>query len=492
MSEDLLDLTATELASRVRAGEVTAAGVARAMVARIAMTDAQLHSFISFDAADITAQAELLDCQAPRGILHGVPVAIKDNIDVCGQATTAGTSFLTDNTARSDAHAVTRLRLAGALISGKTNLHEFAYGATGVNPHHQTPPNPYAANRVPGGSSSGSAVAVATRQVPLALGTDAAGSIRMPASLCGLVGLKPTYGRVSARGLVASHNATVDHIGPLARTVLDAAVCLQAIAGYDAADPLSIDVPVPDYVAALERRESLRGVRVGVPTTYFFDRVDPEVEHGVRGAIDCLATMGATLVAVDIPDIGPMMAARLALFADGLAFHLPYLRRHPERYSHEISQRLLTDVFVAAHEYARASRVRSLLQQNFARAIVDSGVDVLATPTTPMPAPLLDQDYVVLPGGSAGHGQAEPVGLAMLRLTAPANLTGLPALSVPAGFTEQSGLPFGMQLMARPFAESLLLSVANVYEHAGTGRRHSHTRQRLTGGIPLVAPLRSG
>jgi aspartyl-tRNA(Asn)/glutamyl-tRNA(Gln) amidotransferase subunit A len=463
---DLLDLTASELAAKLRNGDIAVPAVAHAVAMRIAETDPERHAFISFDAADLAAQAEVLDRESPRGLLHGVPVAIKDNIDVCGQPTTAGTSFLDDNVARRDAHAVAQLRRTGALIAGKTNLHEFAYGATGVNPHHSTPPNPFNANRVPGGSSSGSAVAVATCQVPLALGTDAAGSIRMPASLCGIVGLKPTHGRVSTRGLVASHNATADHIGPLARTVADAALCLQAIAGYDPEDPLCIDMPVPDYVGALDRRESLRGVRIGVPTTYFFDRVDPEVEAGVRVAIDSLAGLGATLVALDIPDVGPMMAARLALFADGLAFHLPYLRSHPERYSQEIRQRLYTDLFVQAHEYARASRVRRLLQQNFARAFVDHAVDLLAAPTTPMPAPLIGQDLIVLPSGATGHCEAEPVGLAMLRLTAPANLTGLPAVSVPAGVTDQFGLPFGLQLMARPFAECLLLSVAHVYERA--------------------------
>ena len=465
MSGELLDLTATDLAARVRRGDVAIRTVAQTVAERFAATDQELHGFISFDTVGVLRQADALEYDEVRGALHGVPVAIKDNIDVRGQPTTAGTSFLHDNVASADAHAVDRLRAAGALVCGKTNLHEFAYGATGVNPHHGTPPNPFDSHRVPGGSSSGSAVAVANRLVPLALGTDAAGSIRMPASLCGIVGLKPTHGRVSARGLLASHNATVDHIGPLARTVADAALCLQAIAGYDPADPVSIDEPVDDYVCALDQRESLSGVRVGIPTSYFFERVDPEVEAGVRAAIDGLAGLGATLVSVDIPDVGAMMAARLALIADGLVFHLAHLRAHPEGYSREIRQRLSTDLFVQGHEYARASRVRRLLQHRFAQAFIDSQVDVLATPTTPMPAPLIDQEIVVLPSGN-GQCQAEPVGLAMLRLTAPANLTGLPAISVPAGFTEGSGLPFGLQLMARPFAESVLLSVAHAYEQS--------------------------
>ena len=480
MSPDLLDLTASDLATRVRRGDVAVRTVAQTVAERFAATDQELHAFISFDTVDVLRQADALEYDELHGALWGVPVAIKDNIDVRGQPTTGGTSFLQDNLASADAHAVERLRAAGALICGKTNLHEFAYGATGVNPHHGTPPNPFDASRVPGGSSSGSAVAVAARLVPLALGTDAAGSIRMPASLCGIVGLKPTHGRVSARGLVASHNATVDHIGPLARTVADAALCLQVLAGYDRFDPTSIDEPVPDYLAALAERQSLGGVRVGVPRSYFFERVDPEVEAGVRAAIDSLAALGATLVNVDIPDIGAMMAARLALFADGLAFHLPYLRANAQGYSQEIRQRLSTDLFVQAHEYARASRVRRLLQQRFASAFMDARVDVLATPTTPTPAPLIDQEIVVLPSGD-GHCQAEPVGLAMLRLTAPANLTGLPAISVPAGFTEGSGLPFGLQLMARPFAEDVLLSVAHVYERSAPSLRK---RTSVLAGLP--------
>jgi aspartyl-tRNA(Asn)/glutamyl-tRNA(Gln) amidotransferase subunit A len=295
----------------------------------------------------------------------------------------------------------------------------------------------------------------------MALGTDAAGSIRMPASLCGIVGLKATFGRVSTRGVVASHNATVDHVGPLARSVADVALGLQVLAGYDPADSTSIDEPVPDYIIALDQRDSLRGLKVGVPATYFFDAVDAEVESGVRTAIELLGRLGATLVSVDIPDLQDMMAARLAIFADGLAFHIPHLRAHPELYSREIRHRLYVDTFVQAHDYARANRVRRLLQERFARVFLDDlGVDLLASPTTPIAALPPDQWSV-----SFGQSQPEPVGLALLRLTVPANLTGLPAISVPAGFTA-AGLPFGLQLIARPYDESLLLAAAHVYEQA--------------------------
>jgi aspartyl-tRNA(Asn)/glutamyl-tRNA(Gln) amidotransferase subunit A len=224
---------------------------------------------------------------------------------------------------------------------------------------------------------------------------------------------------------------------------------------------MSIDEPVPDYVVAIGKQDSLRGVRVGVPATYFFDRVDLEVESGIRIAIDSLAQLGATLVSVDIPDLHDMMAARLPLFADGLAFHLPHLRAHPELYSREIRHRLYADAFVQAHDSARAGRVRRLLQERFAQAFLwHGGVDLIATPTTPITALPVDQWSVCI-----GDSEPEPIGLALLRLTAPANMTGLPALSVPAGFTAAS-LPFGLQLIARPFQECLLLAAAHAYEQS--------------------------
>jgi aspartyl-tRNA(Asn)/glutamyl-tRNA(Gln) amidotransferase subunit A len=463
---DLLELSAMELALQLRSGALTATQLAQAVCERIEVTEPILHAFISFDRAALLEAAAAADrhpsTSAPA-LMHGLPVAVKDNLDVAGVGTTAGSRVLghVGRVALEDAGAVAKMREAGALVVGKANLHEFAYGATGVNLRHTTPANPWDLMRIPGGSSSGSAVAVAARQVPMALGTDAAGSIRMPASLCGIVGLKATFGRVSTRGVVASHNATVDHVGPLARSVADVAFGLQVLAGYDPADSTSIDEPVPDYITALDQRDSLRGLKVGVTATYFFDAVDAEVESGVRTAIELLGRLGATLVSVDIPDLQDMMAARLAIFADGLAFHIPHLRAHPELYSREIRHRLYVDTFVQAHDYARANRVRRLLQERFARVFLDDlGVDLLASPTTPIAALPPDQWSV-----SFGQSQPEPVGLALLRLTAPANLTGLPAISVPAGFTA-AGLPFGLQLIARPYDERLLLAAAHVYEQA--------------------------
>jgi aspartyl-tRNA(Asn)/glutamyl-tRNA(Gln) amidotransferase subunit A len=465
---DLAEMSATHLAEQLRSGTLSATQLAQAVCARIEATEPALHAFIAVDREGFLNSAMEADKAQDTGgaaPLLGLPVAVKDNLDVAGLRTTAGSRVLghAGRLATHDAGAVSRVRDAGALIVGKTNLHEFAYGATGVNPRHGTSANPWDLTRVPGGSSSGSAVAVAASQVPLAVGTDAAGSIRMPASLCGVVGLKPTFGRVSTRGLVASHNATVDHVGPLARSVADAALGLQILAGFDPADSTSIDELVPDYVAGLNERDSLRGLRVGVPAGYFFHHVDPEVESGVRTAIDVLGRLGAELVGIDIPDLEDMMPARLALFADGLAFHLPHLRTHPELYTREIRHRLCVDAFVQAHDYSRASRVRRLLRERFAHAFLDHRVDLIATPTTPIAAVPVEQWSVTF-----GEAPPEPVGLAMLRLTAPANLTGLPAISVPAGFVQTglSEMPFGLQLMARPFQEPLLLQAAHLLEQS--------------------------
>jgi aspartyl-tRNA(Asn)/glutamyl-tRNA(Gln) amidotransferase subunit A len=456
--EHALDLGATQLVSLLRDGAVTPMELAQALVARVAATDGLLHAFVHFEAEHVLRAAEHADSTT---LLAGLPIAVKDNLDVADVPTTAGSRVLGDagRVATHDAGAVARVRASGGVIAGKTALHEFAYGATGVNPSHGTPANPWDLSRMPGGSSSGSAVAVAARQAPLALGTDAAGSIRMPAALCGVVGLKPTFGRVSTRGVVASHNTTVDHVGPIARSVADVALGMAALAGFDPDDITSIDEPVADYVGALARQDSLHGVRIGVPRTYFFERVASDVEHGVRTAIEHLASLGADLFDLDIPDLDDLMPLRLALFADGVAFHLPHLREHPELYTREIRQRLLVDTFMHAHDVARAQRVRTILQQRFARAFIDDDVQAIATPTTPVVAAPTDAWMVEWPGA-----QPEPIGLALLRLTAPANLTGLPAISVPCGFTASPELPIGLQLIGRPFEEAALLHIAHVYE----------------------------
>src|SRR5581483_4949927 len=380
---------------------------------------------------------------------------------VAGTVTAAGTRVLADNRTEEDAESVRRLRAAGAIVIGKTNLHELALGSTTINPHYGATRNPWRTDCIPGGSSGGSAAAVAGCQVPLALGTDSAGSVRMPASVCGIVGLKPTHGRVSMRGLVASLTVTTDHIGPMTRTVADAALMLDAMAGHDPRDPFSRDRPLPAYRAALGA--GLGGLRVGVPTNYYFDVLDPEVEVSVRAAIGELERLGATLVEVTIPDLEEMIELRTGLGGEGLAFVTPYLRAHPELFSPELRRRLYANYFILGADYARANRVRRLLQERY--AAVFQQVDLLAAPATAVPAWPLEAQTVPARNYRDGRDTQQPAATILRRLTAPANVTGHPAVTVPCGFTS-AGLPVGLQLVARPFDEVRLLAAAHAYEQA--------------------------
>ena len=465
MTTDPLDLTALEMARLVERREVSPVELMRAVQERLDETEPALNAFISRRDEEALAEAQSAEDEISagryRGPLHGLPIAIKDNIAVAGTITTAGANFLRDNLTPDDAEAVTRLRMAGAIVVGKTNMFELAVGNRSINPHYGDARNPWGPNHDAGGSSGGSAVAVAARQVPLALGTDAAGSVRMPSSVSGIVGLKQTQGRVSARGIVASQNVTVDHIGPMARTVADAALLLETIAGFDPGCPTTVDRKVPPYRALL--RDDLSGVRVGVPTNYYFDLVEPEVEAGTRSAIRVLEELGATTVPVEIPDLEEMMAARTGMSAEGLAFHDPHLRAHPELYGVELRRRLLANYFIPARDLARAHRVRRLMKERFAS--VFEKVDLLAAPTTPITAFPLDATEAIVRDARTGEMVLRPVAVLMMRLTSPGNVTGLPAISVPGGFT-RAGLPIGFQMLARPFEEELLLGAAHAYEQA--------------------------
>lgn len=465
MSTELTELTGLELAPRIAAREVSPVEVVRAVYDRLDATEPVWNCFVLRTADRALAEAQAAEREIAaghyRGPLHGLPLAVKDNVAVADTVTAAGAKFLHDNVTPDDAVALQRLARAGAIVVGKTNLHELALGSSTINPWWGATRNPWNTDYIPGGSSGGTAAAVAGRQVPLGLGTDSAGSIRMPASVSGCVGLKATHGRVSMRGLVASLTVTTDHIGPMTRTVADAALMLEAMAGYDPRDPFSIDRPVPAYRAALGR--DLTGLRVGVPTNYYFDLIDPEVEAGVRAAIRELAGLGAELVEVTIPDLEAMMQARIGLAGDGLAFVTPYLRSRPEQFSEELRLRLLTAHFVLARDYARANRVRRLLMERF--AAVFRTVDLLAAPATIIPAyPIADHQVTVRDNRT---GQDVPIGTAnvLIRNTATHNLSGLPSISVPAGFTAR-GLPFGLMLTGRPFEEELLLAAAHAYEQA--------------------------
>ncbi len=455
----MLNLTPiSDLAQRLRRREISPVEITQHCLARIEQRNPALNAFITVMAESAlaearTAEAEILRGQW-RGPLHGVPLALKDLIDTAGVRTTAASALYKDRIPTQDAEVVFRLRQAGAIIVGKNNLHEFAYGGSSLVSHFGDIHNPWNLGHIAGGSSGGSAAAVAGGLVSAAIGTDTAGSIREPAALCGCVGLKPTYGRVSSRGVIPL-SSSLDHVGPLAATVEDAAIMLQAIAGYDSADITSSDVPVPDYVGGLH--EPLKSLRIGVPREYFFADLDSEVASAVEHALRGLQSLGAqtreiTLIEVqfDVP------TDRMLQAAESYAFHAGNIARSPELYQPETLRRIRTGEKVSAAEYIQ--RRRELDESRRSIGKVFGEVDVLVTPTMPFPAP-------AIAGLKADPGALRPAELKLLRNTRPFNVWGLPAISVPCGFTE-TGLPIGLEIAGPHWREDLVLQVAHAYEQA--------------------------
>ncbi|MSQ28329.1 MAG: amidase [Dehalococcoidia bacterium] len=460
MSETALtSLTLAQAAEGIRSGAVSPVDLTGAYLDRIAALDGRFKAFLTVfgDQAMAAARAAEGEIQAGRyrGPLHGVPYAIKDLVYTREGATTAGSKVLADFRPGFDAAVIERLNQAGAIALGKTALHEFAYGPTGVNPHYGTPRNPWGADRIPGGSSSGSAVAVSAALIPWAIGSDTGGSIRIPAALCGVVGLKPTYGRVSRFGVLGL-SWSMDHVGPLARTVEDAALALSAMAGYDARDPASADQPVPDFVRGIG--DVVRGLRVGVVRDYFFRNLDPEVAAAVEAAATVLAKAGATVSEVAFPLAAhSSVINQPVMLSEAATYHQGLLRKHWDMYSPMVRGRLTPGFAVTATMYLNGQRARALLTRQALDLL--SQVDVLLTPTEPVGAPRIGDDTLNI------EGRTEGVVNAMTRLTRPFNLTGLPAVSLPCGFTSE-GLPIGLQLAGRPWDEATVLRAAHAFEQA--------------------------
>jgi aspartyl-tRNA(Asn)/glutamyl-tRNA(Gln) amidotransferase subunit A len=459
-ASELAFLPLAALAERLRRREVSPVEVTREYLDRIATLDPQLTAFITVTGeqalADAAAAEREIAAGQYRGPLHGVPLAIKDLFYTAGVRTTAGSKILGDFVPTEDAAVVARLRAAGALSLGKTNLEEFAYGATSINPHYGACHNPWDPARIAGGSSGGSAAAVAAGLCSAALGTDSGGSIRQPSALCGLVGLKPTYGRVSRHGVVPL-SWSQDHVGPMARTVRDAALLLQAMAGHDPRDPASSPAPVPDYTAALE--DGVRGLRLALPRDFFFERVDPTVEAAVRAAARTLQDLGATVEEVPLPHaVQVWTAGAVILYTEATAYHGEWLRTRPQDYGPLVRARLRVGAAILATDYVKAQQARAILVAEMLQIL--DGFDALLTPTSPIAAPRRDESVVRWPDGTE-----EDVRGATLRLTRPFNLLGFPALSVPCGFTADS-LPIGLQIVGHPFAEATALRVARAYEAA--------------------------
>jgi len=440
------------LAPAIRAGEISSVELTQACLDRIEQVDDRLKSFICL-APDALEQASKADREIStggwRGPLHGIPIAIKDNYLTAGMPTTAGTTAPGIAFPLRDAAAVARLRIAGAILIGKTRTHEFAWG-------NVTPPvrNPWDLERVPSGSSGGSGAAVAAGLCSAGLGSDTGGSIRMPASACGVVGLKPTFGRVSRDGIVP-HSWSLDHAGPLARTVTDAAYLLAALAGYDPADPACQDRAVPDYTRALGK--PIKGLRIGVCRNHFFERNQPEVKQAVEAAIYDLAALGAQVIDFKLPNLQYGLAAIFAIeLASSTAYHDQSLRAgRVQHYTPDVRTLVEMGRLVSAPDYLKAEQLRTVLMEDFRRAL--EKVDVIVGPTTPITAWKVGEWDVRV------GNKKESVLAASWRFTFPYNLTGMPAISVPCGFDGQ-GLPIGLQIAARPFDEATVLRVAHAYE----------------------------
>jgi aspartyl-tRNA(Asn)/glutamyl-tRNA(Gln) amidotransferase subunit A len=452
-AEDLLTAPLRVTAERLRNGALSSSALVEALLDRIRVTEPLVRAYTTVGEDEMRLQAAAADADLQsgrvRGPLHGLPIAIKDLIDTAGLRTTYGSSIYGDHVPERDATVVTRLRDAGAVIAGKTNTHEFALGCV-------TPPtrNPFDLEHIPGGSSGGSAAAVSARSALAALGSDSGGSIRTPASLCGVFGLKPTYGRVSRSG-VFTESWSVDHIGPITRRVEDAALLIDVIAGYDETDPTSDRIDRPSVLPALDR--GVDGIKLAVPENYFYDAVDPAVESAVRKATDHLETLGAAVRPMVFPLIAEITAAHTAIdLAEIAANHRQLYAQHAREYQDSSRHFVELGFFVSATSYIDALRSRARLLNAVLTAMGDA--DLIVVPAQPITAPCHDEDVVLIDG--AGEEDALS---AMTRLVLPFNLLGLPAASICCGY-DGKGLPIGLQLVGKPFAEATVLQVAHAYQ----------------------------
>jgi aspartyl-tRNA(Asn)/glutamyl-tRNA(Gln) amidotransferase subunit A len=432
-----------EAAAGLRSRKVSSAELTSESLDRICRLNPKLNAFLTVMEDSARAQARQADEELARGLdrgpLHGIPVAVKDVFSTRGVRTTCGSKLLENHVPDVDAAVVEKLADAGAVLMGKTNLHELAFGITSNNPHFGAVRNPWDTDRIPGGSSGGSGSAVASGMVFMAMGSDTGGSIRIPASFCGTVGLKPTFGRVSRYGVMPL-DFTLDHMGPLTRSVTDAAATLQALAGYDPRDDTSSRLPADAYMPPDD--PSLSGLCLGVPENYYSDRLHPDAAAAVARMIEAGKSRGARVVPVRVPDIAALNTiGRIILHAEASALMEPYLEQR-DKFGADVLALLDQGRFVAGTDYVNAQRLRRLMQREF-RGIFRE-VDCLVTATTPTSAPKIGQMQLEI------NGETEDVRLASTRLVRGINVLGLPALSLPCGY-DSLGLPLGLQLIGRPF-----------------------------------------
>ncbi|MCF8054175.1 MAG: Asp-tRNA(Asn)/Glu-tRNA(Gln) amidotransferase subunit GatA [Deltaproteobacteria bacterium] len=472
-------LTIGELREKIATREIAATTVVRSILKRIAEVDTQVHAYINVLSESAMAEAELIDAAIAKGIikpLSGVPIALKDICCTKGIETTCCSRILRGFIPPYDATVVEKLREAGAIIIGKTNMDEFAMGSSTETSCFGATRNPYDLTRIPGGSSGGSAAAVAADECLAAIGSDTGGSIRQPAALCGVVGLKPTYGRVSRFGLIA-FASSLDQIGPFTKTVADSALMLSVLAGYDAKDSTSVNLPVPDYSAFLGR--DIRGWRIGIPREYFIGGIDTETQSALDGVMRTLQACGASCVDISLPHteyclavyyiVAPAEASSNLARYDGIKYGMRvekfsdlkdlYKKTRSQGFGSEVKRRIMLGTYVLSSGYydayyKKASRVRTLIKQDFADAF--RVCDVILTPTTPSAA------------FKIGEKTNDPMQMYLSDIfTISTNLAGIPGISVPCGYTA-SGLPIGAQFLAGHFEEAKLLQVTAAYEQAGT------------------------
>ncbi len=474
----MIEKTAAELLSIQARGEATAETIADHFLAAIKQRDPEVKAFLHVDEAAVREQARAIDAKRKQGVklgaLAGVPIAIKDVLCTKGSPTTCSSKMLEHFIPPYDAHVITKLKQADAILIGKTNMDEFAMGSSTENSAYQVTRNPWDLTRIPGGSSGGSAAAVAACEAPLSIGSDTGGSIRQPASLCGIVGIKPTYGRVSRFGLIA-FASSLDQIGPFSHDVMDAALLLEAIAGHDPRDSTSVDQAVPSYSRSLN--EALRDLKIGVPREFFGEGLDKEVEAAVQAALNEYVKQGAKLVDVSLPHSKYAIAtyylvataeasSNLARY-DGMHYGhrtkvkgdllATYSKSRAEGFGKEVQRRIMLGTYALSSGYKdayylKALKVRRLIKNDFDQAF--SQCDVVIGPTAPTAA------------FKIGEKTSDPLSMYLSDIyTISCNLAGIPGMSIPCGFT-QTNLPIGLQLLAPPFEEEKMLRIARMYEQA--------------------------
>ena len=464
--DDILYASIAQLAAQIRKGELSPVELIGTTLETIDQCEPQLNAFITVfreESLDRARQAEAeIRSGQDLGPLHGMPIALKDIICVEGTRSTAGSNFFSTESPQFDAALVSKLRDAGAIIIGKTNLHEFAFGVTTENPHFGATANPWDTSRVPGGSSGGSAAAVVVGCCAGALGSDTGGSIRIPAAVCVHVGLKPTYGRISVHGVIELAQS-LDTVGPMCRYVHDVALMMNTLAGYHSRDVHSENRPVPEYTEGLD--QPIRGRKVGIPKQHFFDNLDPEVERIVGNATKALEGLGVELVELDLPSAEAGHEVTLTLLtAEAGQFHQQRLAARREDYGVDVRELLEDGLALSAADYVNAVRVREIVRREFVGAF--EKVDCILSPTAPIPAPLRSTHD--LSGGS----ESNRIRPRLTRNTRLINLLGLPSISVPCGFAQvensesEEGLPVGLQISGPWWSEKTLLHIAHAYERA--------------------------